>query len=179
VSSSRLAVVAGGGRPCPSRNPSRCTPQTLQSASATRRYRLEPIRPRPDSDPAATDAPADNNAEAQAMTRFCAPPQRLPSGRFPWAELIRRTFPDALSCPRCGAALSVIAFITELAVVAKILTHLGLPAGTPVLAPARLPKELSLDFEPQDLPSSTLGGVDSQLAAPRQSRAPPEQDPGL
>jgi hypothetical protein len=113
------------------------------------------------------------------MARFCAPPQRLPSGRFPWAELIRRSFPDALSCPTCGATLSVIAFITALAVVRKILEHLGLPSGTPVLAPARLPKELSLDLELQDLPTRTSGDVDFELAAPRKSRAPSQDDPEL
>jgi hypothetical protein len=85
--------------------------------------------------------------DAQALARFCAPPPRPPGGRLPWAELIARTFPDALECPKCGGTLSVIAFITELAVVQKILAHLGLPAGTPPLTPARLPKELGFDFE--------------------------------
>ncbi|MFZ5787743.1 MAG: hypothetical protein ACOY3Y_14985 [Acidobacteriota bacterium] len=57
----------------------------------------------------------------QALARFCAP--RPPGGRLPWAELIARTFPDALDCPKCGGTLSVIAFITELAVVRTILAH--------------------------------------------------------
>ena len=69
------------------------------------------------------------------------PPARLyyipPSSRIPWFELIARTFPDALDCPRCGATLSVIAYITELAVVRKILEHLGLPSA---------PTELGFEF---------------------------------
>lgn len=44
----------------------------------------------------------------------------------------------------------MIAFITELAVVRKILEHLGLPAGTPPLASARLPRALAFDFEADD-----------------------------
>jgi hypothetical protein len=48
-----------------------------------------------------------------------------------------------------------------------------------VLAPARLPKELSLDLELQDLPTRTSGDVDFELAAPRKSRAPPQDDPEL
>jgi hypothetical protein len=157
----------------------RAPSHTLQSPPAACRYGLEPSHPRPVADPAATEAAADHNAEAQAMARFCAPPHRLPSGRFPWAELIRRTFPGALSCPKRGAALSVIAFITELAVVRKILEHLGLPAGAPLLAPARLPQELSLDFDLQDLPTRTSAEGDLERAVPRQSRAPPQDDPCL
>ena len=57
--------------------------------------------------------------------------------RLPWAELLRRVFAlDVLVCSRCGGPMTVIAYITEAAVVAKILTHLGLPTAPPPLFPA-------------------------------------------
>ena len=138
-----------------------------QADSTVRTYTLEP---RQQQTVAALDntqhgppdsARAQSEAEAQAMTRFCVPPLRPPSGRFPWAELIRRTFPDALDCPNCGGTLSVIAYITELAVARKILTHLGLPAENTELAPARLPDELSFDFGPDEHFSS-----EAQVSSP-------------
>ena len=47
---------------------------------------------------------------------------------IPWAELLQRTFKiDVLQCPRCRGRLSIIAFITDLIVVGKILAHLRLP----------------------------------------------------
>ena len=54
-----------------------------------------------------------------------------PTTKLPWAELIRRTFSvDLLLCPDCGAHMQVIAAITQHAVAAKILIHLGLPLLT-------------------------------------------------
>ena len=44
---------------------------------------------------------------------------------------------DVEHCPQCGGALKIIAAIEELAVIAKILTHLGLPARAPPRCPAR------------------------------------------
>ena len=43
--------------------------------------------------------------------------------------------------------MSVIAYITEAAVVTKILTHLGLPTEPPALSPARGPAQLELYSE--------------------------------
>jgi hypothetical protein len=51
---------------------------------------------------------------------------------------------DALVCPSCLGPMSVIAYITVAAVVSKILTHLGLPNGSPALSPARGPAQLAL-----------------------------------
>jgi len=43
-----------------------------------------------------------------------------------WAQLIRRIFEvDPLICPRCGATMRIIAFITEPRVITKILRHLA------------------------------------------------------
>lgn len=42
-----------------------------------------------------------------------------------WAQLIRRINEvDPLICPRCGATMRIIAFITEPTVIKKILRHL-------------------------------------------------------
>ena len=62
--------------------------------------------------------------------------------------------------------MSVTAFITEAALVRKILEHLGLPSGLPVLALARLPQELSLDFEPDSRRSTPPVGAEPHAADP-------------
>ena len=65
--------------------------------------------------------------------------------RLRWRDLLRRVFAvDALVCPRCCGPLVVIAFITDMAAVQKILTHLGLPCDPPALSPARGPAQLEL-----------------------------------
>ena len=46
--------------------------------------------------------------------------------------------------------MTVIAYLTEAAVVEKILTHWGLPARPPPLAPARRPGQLEL-FDSDEL----------------------------
>jgi len=44
--------------------------------------------------------------------------------RRSWAQLIKRIYEvDPLVCPKCGSEMKVIAFITEHAVVDKILRH--------------------------------------------------------
>ena len=58
-----------------------------------------------------------------------------------WARLLKRVFDlDLPHCPQCGGALRIIAAIEALAVIVKILTHLGLPARAPPRAPARRPE---------------------------------------
>ena len=58
--------------------------------------------------------------------------------RMNWARLLKRVFAiDVEHCPQCGGALKIIAAIEEPAVIAKILTHLGLPARAPPRSPAR------------------------------------------
>jgi hypothetical protein len=61
------------------------------------------------------------------------------SRRLPWAQLLMRVFSvDSLRCPRCSVPLVVLALISDPPVVARILTHLGLPAEPPAIAPARV-----------------------------------------
>ncbi len=47
-------------------------------------------------------------------------PDRRPS-RASWARLLRRVFEVELTCPRCGADLAIVSFITEPATVDRIL----------------------------------------------------------
>jgi len=55
-----------------------------------------------------------------------------------WARLLKRVFDiDIECCPHCGGALKIIAAIEEPAVIARILTHLGLPARAPPRSPMR------------------------------------------
>ena len=41
-----------------------------------------------------------------------------------------------MTCPNCGADMRIVAFITEPALVERILTHSGEPAQLPAIAPA-------------------------------------------
>jgi len=52
--------------------------------------------------------------------------------RISWARLLKRVFDiDIEHCSNCGGTLKIIAAIEDPAVIAKILTHLGLPARAP------------------------------------------------
>ena len=49
----------------------------------------------------------------------------LPS--ITWAAMLRKLYEmDPLLCPKCGGTMEVIAFLTEHAVVDRIIDHLGL-----------------------------------------------------
>jgi len=58
--------------------------------------------------------------------------------RTDWARLLKRVFDlDLEHCSRCGGDLRIIAATEQPALMAKILTHPGLPARAPPRAPAR------------------------------------------
>ena len=139
-----------------------CHARSGPSQPNARHYLLEPSHRRD------AEANAALDPEPQAVARFCAPPPplRSDSGRIRWSELIARTFPGALDCPQCRARLSVIAYITELAVVRKILEHLGLPSAPTELAPARFPHELGFDFEADFDPACAAGADDTSTSPP-------------
>jgi hypothetical protein len=55
---------------------------------------------------------------------------------------MRRTFAaDVLACARCGGRMVLLATIEDPAVIARILTHLGLPLETGEPDPAHPPPE--------------------------------------
>ena len=65
-----------------------------------------------------------------------AKPAGSAKGRMRWAQLLKRVFDiDIEQCPHCGGQLKLIAAIEEPAVIARILTHLGLAAQPPPRAP--------------------------------------------
>ena len=57
--------------------------------------------------------------------------------RMRWARLLKRVYDIDIERCACGGKLKVIAVIEELAVIERILTHLGLCAQPPPRAPAR------------------------------------------
>ena len=68
--------------------------------------------------------------------------------RLDWAALLERVFgADVTTCPRCAGPLTVLSFLTEPDVTARILDHLGLSAAVPPIAPARGPP--ADDLEPE------------------------------
>jgi hypothetical protein len=76
--------------------------------------------------------PLENTSEHAADHAHGAPV------RMSWARLLKRVFDiDIEHCPQCRGRLKIIAAIEEPAVIAKILTHLGLPARAPPRTPAR------------------------------------------
>lgn len=108
-----------------------------------------------------------------------SPPQPVSDARprrktFPWADLLRRVFSlDVLVCPRCLGPLTVIAFINEIAVVEKILAHLGQPTKPPRLSPVRLPAQIEI-FDDQQ--GDEAGEWPTKRKRKEHSRAPPEDE---
>ena len=90
--------------------------------------------------------------------------------RLRWRDLLRRVFSvDALVCPKCLGPMTVIAFITEVAVVQRILTHLGLPCEPPALSPARGPAQLEF------WDTMEAAGPHTVQTGGSQSRGPPSR----
>ena len=120
---------------------------------------VEPSRPGPSASP-----PSMSPAPAPDEQSFVLSGQRK---RMRWRDLLRRVFAvDALVCPQCLGPMTVIAFITELAVVQKILTHLALPCEPPALSPARGPAQLEL-------------WASAQATPPRRANAGPSRGPPI
>ncbi len=75
---------------------------------------------------------------ALAEPREVACSARRTAGRIDWATLMHRVWGwDVLACPRCEGRMKFIAVIKDRDVIARILTHVGLPAARVVAAPAR------------------------------------------
>lgn len=82
----------------------------------------------------ASSWPSSPPSERRSSTTCAAAQDR----RYSWAELMKRVFAvDVLRCADCGARRQVIALITEADPIHRILTHLGLAAHPPPIAPAR------------------------------------------
>jgi hypothetical protein len=74
-----------------------------------------------------------------------------------------------LVCPRCGAEMRIIAFITDPSTIRDILLHLGEPTAPPRIAPARGPPRWALpdtrtgEFSPHAQPAPAVE-FDQRLA---------------
>ena len=134
----RLETERHAGRAFPPEppQPSHVSPPPLLSAPTP--------APASGSTPTSTSPSAPSAAAPADASTPLRPTQPLPGARrsrrrvLPWAELLRRVFAiDVLLCPTCLGPMTVVAYLTEPAVVEKILTHLGLHGSSPPLAPAR------------------------------------------
>jgi hypothetical protein len=62
-----------------------------------------------------------------------------------WAEMIRKVYEvDPMICPKCGGSMKVVAFITEDAVVDRIIDHLKLRFIAEKPPPSRVFTEVAL-----------------------------------
>jgi hypothetical protein len=85
-------------------------------------------------------APGATTAPPAAIAEPAAEPAHRRAARYAWAMLLARiyeVFP--LGCPRRGAAMRIIAFVTDGPTVRDILAHLGEPTAPLRIAPARGP----------------------------------------
>lgn len=138
------------------------------------RSRLRPLLPKPPArivvpllptpaspNPTPTAASGDGSASSRPH-------------RMSWAALLKRVLDiDALVCPGCGAAMVVLAFLTDPPVVHRILDHLALPSVAPRLSPAHT--DDSADLWPGDLDVRQASAPTSQRYEPR--RLPPRAPP--
>jgi hypothetical protein len=71
-------------------------------------------------------APAEPSASGEALKTETTPERADRAAlRRRWAEMIRRVYEvDPLVCPRCGGEMRVVGFITQPAVIKRILDHL-------------------------------------------------------
>ncbi len=66
------------------------------------------------------------------------PPSVSTRARMSWAQLLKRVFEiDMAACPQCGGPVTIIAAIEDPGVIAKILTHMGLPTRALPRSPAQ------------------------------------------
>src|SRR5690242_3919743 len=93
------------------------------TAQVARRWVVPPSAEKPQ-----VDAKAESTAPKSRL--ICRP-------RISWAEMLRKFYAsDVLPGRWCGGRMRPLAAITARPVVKRILTHLGLPVGPPVMAPA-------------------------------------------
>ena len=91
----------------------------------------------------------DQDADVgHATTDVQTPPPATAAVRKRWADLLRRVYEiDPLVCPRCKGTMRVVSFITQPAVIKRILDHLHRSSHTrprPPPAPSSHPPSVSL-----------------------------------
>ncbi|MBU1412408.1 transposase [Myxococcota bacterium] len=101
------------------------------------RSRLRPLLPEPPGSPETLTSPETTQAESAPAPPSAAPAPAPPPKRhhYSWGHQLKRSLHvDALVCPKCARGpptlLRVLAFLSDPAVVTKILDHLRLhPRG--------------------------------------------------
>lgn len=89
---------------------------------------LEPPNPAASQDDLDTDGRDDDLDDDLAQDQDAAPPPPQRAYRLPWAQLMKRVLGlDPLTCKRCATPMVILAFISNLDVVRKILDHLKIP----------------------------------------------------
>jgi hypothetical protein len=113
-----------------------------------------------------------NSGDPAAAAETTRPMPRGP--RTPWAVLMKRAFGfDPSSCDHCGSQMVVMALITDVRVLERILTHLGLPVHPPPIAPARLDPQTDLTFDDRPPDEADLDEPPPEQGQLATSRAPP------
>ena len=70
---------------------------------------------------------------------------RKPQGGLRSAEMIRKVYEvDPLVCPKCGGRMKIVAFLTEYAVVDRIIRHLELTFVAEKPPPAHVFEQVAL-----------------------------------
>ena len=98
----------------------------------------------PDQEPVDTEDLTKGESKAASSTVYL------------WAMLMARIYEILpLVCPQCGGEMEIIAFITEVDPIHRVLNHIGEPTKPPQIASARAPpNELEADFDQTPLQES-------------------------
>jgi hypothetical protein len=138
------------------------------------RSRFRPLLPRPPARIVVPLVPAPVIPSPTPTTDAGASDAPSRPHRMSWAALLKRVLDvDALVCPGCGAAMVVLAFLTDPPVVQRILLHLDLPSVGPRLSPART--DDNIELWPGDQEEQTASAAGPRRHEPRglPPRAPP------
>jgi len=180
------AFIRGKSQPTSAGPPSPCAPSLPEVPPPA-------LTPGPSGPRAGDDAPHISKTTMVSRARLAAidteprhfsptRPVRPLRQRLSWSELLRRVFAvDVLVCPRCLGHMTVLVALSDPPVLAKILTHLGLPSTSPSLAPAKRWGQLDLFDELEDSgadESTEPWGDPSHKVRPGTSRDPPPDELG-
>ncbi len=126
----------------------KCRPDVVALAPAAKRAaRANHERPADSTDTPELMVKRDPDAIAQSAGCDGSVPRPY---RRRWADLLKHIFDhDVLVCDRCAGRMVPVQTVDSPAVIARILTHLGLPATLPQPASARAPpQQTSWEFDP-------------------------------
>jgi len=151
----RAAPAAVEGEPLQLLERASCS----EGSNAPTRNIPDPLEPlpgtvRPAASQLRTEQTTTNAAATGAEPGLAGRPHKPAARRTLWADLLQRVFEiDALSCPRCGGRMRVLAAITAPDVARRILACLNLPTRAPPLA-KMCPAGRTLSRPAQEVPSA-------------------------